>query len=122
MTTPERKQLMWRLIINCILLMTLYFVLAAAEFAYTHYIYIAAAAGLGIYYTIYNKGFSGKDVTPEMLPDTMSLAEKTAFIEDSKERMRKSRWVLTLLIPLILTLACDMLYLIVLPFFGEILL
>ncbi|MBQ8431446.1 MAG: hypothetical protein IJX28_01035 [Clostridia bacterium] len=122
MSTSERKALMLRLLLNCIVLMTLYFVLAAAEFAYTHYIYIAAGVILGLGYVIYNKGFSGKDVTPEMLPDTMSPAEKHAFIEDSKERMRKSRWVLTFLIPILLTLACDMLYLIVLPFFGELLL
>ena len=67
--------------------------------------------------SIYNKGFSAKDVTPDMLPDTMSQDEKQAFIEDGKLRLRRSRWMLTLLIPIILTIACDMFYLFVIEGF-----
>ncbi len=80
-----------------------------------HYLYIAAGAVLGLGYVIYNKGFSGKGVTPEMLPDTMSPEEKQAFINDSIRRQKTSEWVLLLLIPILVTLAADMIYLFIFP-------
>ena len=84
------------------------------------FIYLAAGVGLGLYYVIYNRGFVGKNATPDVLPDTMSPAEKQAFLDDSKARLQKSRWVLTLLIPIILTFAADMIYLFLFPQLKEI--
>lgn len=115
---PENKKLLLRLLLNTVLLIAIYFIAAYLQFPYIHYIYISAGIGLGFYYVIYNRGFSGKGVTPEMLPSAMSQEEKLAFIEDSKARMQKSRWVLTLLIPIIVTVAIDMTYLFILPLFG----
>ena len=112
---PETKKLAISLLINSILLVVLYFV-AAKKFPYIWVIYLAAGAGLGLYYVIYNKGFSGKGVTPDMLPSTMSLAEKEAFIEDSRKRLHNSRWVLTLLVPILITFMLDMLYLYLFPY------
>ena len=112
---PEAKKLAFHLLINSIVLIVLYF-LVAPKFPYVWVIYLAAGAGLGLYYVIYNKGFSGKGITPDMLPDTMSLTEKQAFIEDSRARMKKSRWVLTLLIPILLTFMLDMMYLFLFPY------
>ena len=51
-----------------------------------------------------------------MLPSTMSLAEKEAFIEDSRKRLHNSRWVLTLLVPILITFMLDMLYLYLFPY------
>ncbi len=102
------------MLINCVAMMIIYFVIAIRfQFGYIFHIYVILGVVLGLAYVIYNRGFSAKDITPEMLPDTMSAAEKQAFIEDGKLRMKKSRWVLTLLIPIILTIACDMFYLFV---------
>ena len=69
------------------------------------YAVIAAASVIG--YVIYNRGFSRKGITREMLPDTMSEDEKTAFIEDAKRRSEKSRWLLIVAFAFIFTFAFD---------------
>lgn len=115
---PDTKKLMWHLVINTILLVTLYFLLVHLKMIYISMIYLIVGGGLGIAYVIYNRGFSRKGVTPEMLPDTMSYEEKLAFIEDGKQRMKKSRWMLTLILPIIVSLCIDMIYLILLPMLG----
>ena len=66
-------------------------------------------------YFIYNRGFVGRNTTPDMLPDTMSLAEKEAFLADCRARNEKSKWVLTILIPIILTFLAEMVYLFLIP-------
>ena len=103
---------------NSVLLISLYFVAVYLGFDYILPIYSIAGAALGLGFFIYNRGFSGKNVTPEMLPDTMSYVEKCAFIEDSKTRLRKSRWVLTVLFPIILSIAIDMMILYLFPMLG----
>lgn len=110
----QTKNLMLLLLLNCALFISVYFVLAHFSFP-VHYIYIAAGVLLGFGFVIYNRGFSGKGVTPDMLPDTMTDKEKEAFLQDSKQRLDRSRWVLTVLIPIILSLALDMMYLFLLP-------
>lgn len=116
----ETKKLMLCLVANTVLMIALYFAIPAlTRFPYMPQIYLAAGAGLGIYYVIYNRGFAGKGITPEQLPETMSLAEKQKFIEDSQARLHKSRWVLTLLVPILFTYMIDMLYLFVFPYFAS---
>ena len=110
--SPEKKRLAKYLALNTVMMVVLYFVLQKAGFP-IHYVYVGLGAVLGLGYVIYNRGFVGKDATPEMLPDTMSYEEKMDFIEQSKQRMKKSQWVLTLLIPIIVALMLDMLYLFV---------
>ena len=105
---------MWLLGLLLVLFPTAYFVAQFYEFP-IHYLYAAVGGVLGIAYLVYNKGFSGKGVTPEMLPDSMSLEEKKAFIEDSRRRLENSRWMLMILIPILLTFAADMVYLFIFP-------
>ena len=119
----EKKKLMFYLLANSAILITPYFFLSEAlQFLYIAPIYLTVGAGLGIYYVIYNRGFVAKNATPDMLPDTMTLAEKQAFLQDAKERLHRSRWVLTILIPIVLTLMADMIYLYLLPQIKEMLL
>lgn len=103
-----------RLLIHSVILIAIYYACIRMHFEYVFHIYVAAGILLGISYFVYNKGFSAKGVTPEMLPDTMPMQEKLAFIEDGKQRLHKSRWVLTLLLPIILTVAVDFFYVTVL--------
>jgi phosphotransferase system glucose/maltose/N-acetylglucosamine-specific IIC component len=49
---------------------------------------------------MYNRGFTRKGVTPDMLPDEWSDAKKEQFIEDGKARIKKSRWMLYIIVPL----------------------
>ena len=112
----DAKKLLIHLLLNSAILITLYFLVPSLfEFYYMPHIYLLAGAVLALYYVIYNRGFVGKNATPDMLPDTMSLADKQAFIEDSRNRLQRSKWVLTLLLPILFTFAIDMLYLFCLP-------
>ncbi len=111
---PEAKKRALLLLVNTIVLVALYFIVVQ-RFPYIMFVYLAAGAGLGIFYVVYNRGFSGKNVTPEMLPDTMSLAEKQAFIEDSRRRLKQTDWVLLVLIPILLTFLFEMAYLFLFP-------
>ncbi len=111
---PEAKKRALLLLVNTVILVALYFIVAQ-WFPYIMFVYLAVGAGLGIFYVVYNRGFSGKNVTPEMLPDSMSLAEKQAFIEDSRRRLKQTDWVLLVLIPILLTFLFDMAYLFLFP-------
>lgn len=112
----DRKKLMLRLLLHSVILIVLYFWVAEKlQFPYIMFIYLAVGAVLGIYYLIYNRGFVGRNTTPDMLPDTMSLAEKEAFLADCRARNEKSKWVLTILIPIILTFLAEMVYLFLIP-------
>ena len=112
----DKSKLMITLLLNTVILLTLYFFLSEKlQFPYVAHIYFAAGAILALYYVIYNRGFVGKGATPDMLPDTMSMAEKEAFLTDCKERQKKSRWVLVILFPIILTFIADISYLFLLP-------
>lgn len=113
---PQAKKMMLSLLVNTVILMVIYFWLPTQfEFSYLPFIYLGIGAILLLYYVIYNQGLSGKNVTPDMLSDTMSPEEKQQYIKDSRERMKKSNWVLTILIPIMLVFAVDMIYLFVIP-------
>ncbi len=77
--------------------------------------YWAAFAGFLLAYVIYNRGFSRKGVTEDMLPLTWSAEQKRAYIDSAKERLEKSKWMLSVLIPLIVTIGVDAVYLFTWP-------
>ena len=110
----DKKEMLLRLLLNTVLLLVLYYLCIRVNFEYIFHIYVAAGVLLGVVYFVYNRGFSAKGVTPEMLPDTMPMSEKLAFIEDGKKRLHDSRWMLTILLPIILTVAVDTFYVLVL--------
>lgn len=70
--------------------------------------YLVATAAFAIAYVLYNRGFSRRGVTADMLPDTMSPEEKCEFIADGERRLKKSKWMLTILFPLIVVFMWDM--------------
>lgn len=118
---PEAKKLMLHLLANSVILIALYYIIPALlEFPFMPHIYIIAGVVLALYYVIYNRGFVGRNATPDMLPNSMSPIEKQRFLEDSRERMKKSRWALTLIIPILLTFLADMIYLFIFPYFEGI--
>lgn len=113
---PDAKKLLIQLAVNSLIIVPLYFVIATnVQFPYLHYIYLLAGAALALYYVIYNRGFVGKNATPESLPDSMSTAEKQAFLEDCRLRQKNSRWILTFLIPIVLTFLADAAILYIVP-------
>lgn len=114
----SRIGLLIALICNTVLLAVLYFALPQFGFPYMHYVYLALGGGLALWYVIYNKGFSRR-VPPEQLPSDLSPVEKQALLEDGERRFRRSRWALTILIPILFVFLCDMIYLFIFPAMEE---
>ena len=67
-------------------------------------------------YVIYNRGFSRKGITPDMLPDSISDEEKESFIEDGKRRIKKSRPLFIVAFAFVFTLLMDLIELVTFPF------
>lgn len=78
-------------------------------------LYAVIGAGFLIAYIIYNRAFTRDNITPDMLPDTMSEHEKLAFIQSGVERKRKSRWMIVVLFAAFVPLAIDFLILTAIP-------
>ena len=51
----------------------------------------------------------------EMLPDTWTLKEKEDFLADRQRRFEKSKWMLTVIVPLLVTISADAIYLFTWP-------
>ena len=76
--------------------------------------YVAVASILIIAYFIINRAFTGSGVTYEMLPDTMSHQEKEDYLADVAAREKKTRPMLMVIFPIIITLLVDLFRLFVL--------
>lgn len=74
-------------------------------------VYMVAFGGVLCGYLIYNRAFVNKDVTVDMLPDDWSAEKKQAFVDGNRQRAEKSRWMLTLLIPLVFVFLAEAMYL-----------
>ena len=77
------------------------------------YMVIGGVAALG--YVLYNRGFSRRGVTADMLPSDWSDEKKNEYIEDGVRRMKRSRWVLILAFAIFATLAFDLIELYMWP-------
>ena len=78
-------------------------------------LYAAAGAAFVAAYIIYNRAFTRDNITPEMLPDTMTEQEKADFIQEGADRKRKSKWMIVVLFTLFVPLAIDFLILTAIP-------
>ncbi len=106
-------------LVNTVVLSVVYFILAKMEFPLTHYIYVGVGACLAIWYVVYNRGFSGWGITMDMLPPEMPPDEKIAFLNDSKHRKQNSKWILTVLFPILIVIVLDLVYLFCFPELKE---
>ena len=77
--------------------------------------YWVALAAFFVVFFVYNRAFSRKGITVEMLPDSWSAEQKNEFVEDAKQRLEKSKWMLAVIIPLFVPIMIDALYLFTLP-------
>ncbi len=83
-------------------------------------IYMGVAAALVLAYVIYNRGFSRRGVTEDMLPDDWDEDKKKEFIEDGERRLKRSRPILFLIFAFFFTFVMDILELYALPIIQEI--
>ena len=95
---------------NTILFFGLYYACVAMRFNAVFFVYIGLAAVLLIIYAVYNQGFVLRGATPEMLDEKLPLAQRQAMIDQAAARDTASRWMLTLILPLIVTVLADALY------------
>ncbi|MBR2353258.1 MAG: hypothetical protein IKA76_01995 [Clostridia bacterium] len=116
------ENILWGLsvLILSVAVLTFYrFFLTRPGFPVVLTVYMVLFALFILAYVIYNRGFSRRHLTKDMLPDEWSEEEKEAFLVDGKERMRRSKWMLLPIIALGVTFAYDMIELFVLPYFRE---
>ncbi len=58
-------------------------------------------------YLVYNRGFSRKGITKDMLPREWSEEKKEEFLESARKRLHRSRWMLVILIAFVFTFMLD---------------
>ena len=117
----SKRTLALLLLLNTAVIVPLYFLLASLGVWFITPIYLGAATVLGLIFIVYNRGFAARNAKPEELPSTMSREEKLAYIQEGKELLNRSRWMLTLILPFVAALIFDMLYLYLLPYLKEML-
>ena len=103
------------LIANTVLMAILYYTAPALGFPYLPVVYLLGGGALALWFVTYNRGFRTKGKTADMLPEYLPLAERERMIAEGEYRFRKSRWVLTVLLPVIFVFLIDMIYLFILP-------
>ena len=79
--------------------------------------YIAACTVAVFTYVFYNRGFSRKGLTEDMLPDSMTKEEKREFIEDGERRLKRSRPLLIVIFAFAFTFIIDAIELVAIPLF-----
>ena len=105
------------LIVATVVVLTFYRVMM--NFSYFEIVliaYMVITLGLVVVYVIYNRGFSRRGLTAEMLPDEWSEERKNALIEDGKRRQHRSRWMIIPIFAFIFTFGVDMVELFMIPF------
>ena len=85
----------------------LYSILGINVFPIVICIYMIVLTLLVVVYIVYNRGFSRRGVTPEMLPDSWSDEKKEEFIENGKRRLNDSRWMLIFIFAFLVTFLVD---------------
>ena len=66
-------------------------------------------------FIIYNRAFTRRNLTVDMLPREWSIEQRENYIADGKKRLEKSKWMLSIIIPLLVTIAIDAIYLFTWP-------
>ncbi|MBE6584792.1 MAG: hypothetical protein E7649_07480 [Ruminococcaceae bacterium] len=115
--SPKTRQLAISLVINTIILIFVYYGSMAINVPIISVIvtwgYLIILGGFLVAYIAYNRAFTRKELTVEMLPADWSYEKKQQYINDGKERMEKSRWMLSVIIPFLIVIMVDVLYLFV---------
>ena len=109
-------------LLNSILFYGIYAILMEYSFwKIVSIVYLVALGAVALFYVLYNRFFVRKGVTAEMLPDDWSDEKKREYVESGQARLRKSKWCLTILIPLIFTFFMDIFVLFIYnPYFAPV--
>ena len=121
--SPEKKRLIFSILINSALLSFIYF---GANYGINDPALwlIPAIVSVGFWVTfavfllifvIYNRAFTRRNLTADMLPIQWTREEREEYIANGKRRLEKSKWMVSVIIPLLVPIALDALYLFTLP-------
>ena len=69
--------------------------------------YLVLLLGFTLAYLIYNRFFYRQGITHEQLPEDWSAEKKIAFLDDAKKRLERSKWMITVIFPLVVTFLID---------------
>ena len=117
-TTKFKKMLKWGIptvIITAVIFIIYRMLLNNFRFDAVLTVYMAITTALLVAYLIYNRGFSRRGVTEDMLPQDWNEEKKKEFIESAKARFQRSRWILLIISALFLVFVIDAIDIIILP-------
>ena len=66
-------------------------------------IYMGVTTVSVLTYVIYNRGFSRKGITEDMLPSEWTQEQKREFIDNGEMRLQRSKWLLVFIIAILFT-------------------
>ena len=69
--------------------------------------YLVLLLGFSLAYIIYNRFFWRWGITHEQLPDDWSATQKQTFLDTTAQRKNKSKWLLVIIFPLLVTFLFD---------------
>lgn len=113
--SPQAKRKAALIIVNTLILTFIYFGAMSIDqpllsIVVTAVYWVAFAVLLTVY-LIYNRAFSRKSISADMLPDSWSEEKKEAYISDGKRRTENSKWMLAVMIPIMIPIMLDAIYL-----------
>ena len=117
-TTKFKNILKWALptiIITAVIFIIYRILLNNFRFDAVLTVYMALTTALLVVYLVYNRGFSRRGVTEEMLPPEWSEEKKRDFVDSAKQRFNRSRWLLLIIASLFLVFVIDAIDIIILP-------
>ena len=117
-TTKIKNILKWALptiIITAVIFIIYRILLNNFRFDAVLTVYMALTTALLVAYLVYNRGFSRRGVTEEMLPPEWSEEKKRDFVDSAKQRFNRSRWLLLIIASLFLVFVIDAIDIIILP-------
>ena len=117
-TTNSKNILKWVLptiIITAVIFIIYRILLNNFRFDAVLTVYMALTTALLVAYLVYNRGFSRRGVTEEMLPPEWSEEKKRDFVDSAKQRFDRSRWLLLIIASLFLVFVIDAIDIIILP-------
>ncbi len=81
--------------------------------------YMAVLTVLALVYIFYNRGFSRRGITEDMLPEDWDEEKKRQFVQSGKDRFEKSKWMVMLMTAFVVTLLVDACVLFLLPMLSS---
>ena len=107
------------LFVNTVLLLVAYLVCVRFFPLVTMIVFTAFSTVFVFLYVIYNRGFSRKNLKIEDLPNDWTDDRKHEFLADGARRLERSKWMLTVIVPIIVVYAYEIIDIFILPAIAD---